>query len=62
MEFLYRNFPDKQSIPKMINLIKAGKSEDDAILGAFGIPADTLEQMYVKWLKDAAKAGFKFDN
>ncbi len=60
MEFLYRSF-DHQSIPKMINLIKAGKTEDEAILGAFGMPADKLEQIYTKWLKDQAKAGFKFD-
>ena len=60
MEFLYRNF-DKQAIPKMIRLIKSGKSEDEAISGAFGMPPDKLEPLYDKWLKDQAKNGFKFD-
>jgi hypothetical protein len=60
MEFLYRNF-DKQAIPKMIRLIKSGKSEDEAITGAFGIAPDKLEPMYVKWLKEQSKNGFKFD-
>ncbi len=58
-EFLYRNFPH-DSLPKMIHMIKAGKTEDEAMTSAFG-PPDKLEAMYVKWLKEAAKNGFKFE-
>jgi hypothetical protein len=59
-EFLYRNF-DHGCLPKMIRLIKSGKSEEEAITAAFGIAPDKLETMYVKWVKDAAKTGFKFE-
>jgi hypothetical protein len=59
-EFLYRNFPHP-SLPKMIHLIKSGKTEEEAMTAAFNLPPDKLEAMYLVWLKDAAKNGFKFD-
>lgn len=60
LEFLYRNF-DKQCLPKMIRLIKTGKTEEEAMNLAFGFPAEKLEAGYLIWLKAQAKNGFKFE-
>lgn len=59
LEFLYRNF-DKQKLPQMIHLIKAGRAEDDALQQAFGFPVQKLEEGYRTWVKANAKTGFKF--
>lgn len=59
LEFLYRIF-DNQRLPQMIRLIKAGKTEEEAIAAAFGYPSVKLEEVYGTWLKAQAKTGFKF--
>jgi len=59
LEFLYRNF-DNQKLPQMIRLVKAGKTEDEAMQQAFGYPVQKLEEVYRAWVKANAKTGFKF--
>ena len=61
LEFLYRNF-DKLCLPKMVHLIKSGKTEDEALVAAFGHPIDKMEDFFRLWLKEHAKRGFKFES
>ena len=58
-QFLYWNFPNDR-LPQMIRLLKSGKSEEEAMAAAFGMPYDKLETGYRIWVKPAAKAGFNF--
>ncbi|MCY3018296.1 MAG: hypothetical protein NTW87_04590 [Planctomycetota bacterium] len=60
LEFLYRSFSDNQKLPQMIRLVKAGKSEDEAMASAFGFPVDKLEEGYKQWVKVQGKRGFNF--
>jgi hypothetical protein len=57
--FLYRAFPDKRKLPKMIKLIKSGKGEDEAMAEAFGYPVAKLEEVYQKFIKQHAKTNFR---
>lgn len=59
VQFLYWCF-DHQKLPQMIRLLKAGKSEDEALATAYGMPCDKLEAAYATWLKPAAKKSFNF--
>jgi len=60
LEFFYRNFtPD--CLPKMVKLIKSGKTEDEAIAGAFGHPPEQLESGFKIWVKQMGKHAFRFD-
>ncbi len=59
LEFLYRNF-DNQKLPQFIRLIKAGKTEEDAMQQTFGFSSQKLEEVYGTWVKANAKTGFKF--
>jgi len=60
VEFLYRCFSN-QCLPTMIHLLKAGKTEDEALAQAFGRPPEQLEAQYKQWVKELAKTGFKFE-
>jgi len=62
LEFLYWNSlnPDHQKLPQMIRLIKAGKTEEEAMVTTYGMPVDKLEAAYRIWLKPAVKKSFTF--
>lgn len=60
LEFLYRNFPN-QHLPKMIKLIKSGKTEKEAMETVFGYSLEKMEDVYNTWLKDALKKNFNFN-
>jgi hypothetical protein len=58
--FLYQAFlPDKRKLPTMINLIKSGKTEDQAIEEAYGKKPAELERVWENWLKEQAKRNFR---
>lgn len=61
LSFLYHAFlPDKTKLPRMIKLIKDGKTEEQAMEQVYGKPIEELERFYDVWLKEAAKTSFKF--
>jgi len=58
--YLYRAFQnDKRKLPRMIKLIKEGKTEEEAMEQAFGYPVEKLEEVYRKFLKQHAKTNFR---
>jgi hypothetical protein len=61
LEFLYRHFPH-ESLPKMVKLIKSGKTEKEAMETVFGHSLEKMEDVYNVWLKDALKKNFNFNN
>jgi len=59
LEYLYRKY-DHQRLPQMVRLIKAGKSETEALETVFKIKAEKLEEDYRVWVKEALKVNFNF--
>lgn len=58
--FLYTCFrSNPRALPTMINAIKDGKSEEDAMKAAFGKSYDELEQGYRVWMEQSSKNNFK---
>jgi len=55
--FLYQ-YPDVAALPNMVKLIKAGKTEKEAIETTFKHSLAQLEAMYDNWLPGAIRAGF----
>ena len=58
--FLYYAFlPDKRKLPKMVKLIKDGKTDEQALEEAYGKKAGDLEKMWEAWIKENAKSNFR---
>jgi hypothetical protein len=58
--FLFYSFlPDRRKLPKMIKLIKEGKTDEQALEEAFGKKAGELEKMWEGWLKENAKTNLR---
>ena len=60
VEFLYRCFPDKTLLPKMVKLIKDGKNDEEAVEKAFGFTIDKINTVWEQWVKDNLKTNFRF--
>ncbi len=58
--FFHLLFPDKKKIPRMINLIKLGGKEKDAMEQVFKKKTEELEAAYRQWIGPAIKSKMLF--